>query len=283
MYLRRLLLQSAIALLCAATAWPAAGAIITLSDLNSVVQIDTTDTALPPSPGVFSWQVDGVNQVFQQLWFYSVNGGPRTLVNSLTPTSSSAQNLNANPGNDKLTTHYMHGSLLHLDAVHRLTGGLAGSNTSRLEQSLVVENLSAGPLDLQLFAYADFDVGGDTFNNSTALTGPSAALQTFGSWAVTESVSPGALHAMVGASPNVSVLIEFTLDDLDGTAGPIVDDGTFAFQWNVTLGPGQTITLGRDANVNPVPEPGSLALLAAMTGAGGSLWILRRRHRRRIA
>jgi hypothetical protein len=251
---------------------PAAGVSFELSDRNSVVWITPDAGDFFEPPGVFEWTVDGVNHVWEMLWYVGVDGGPRDLINSFDLVSTNVQDLNGQAGDDTITANYAYSDLfdpnvvLNATQVVQLTGGAAGSASSSLAQSLTLQNAGAVPVTLQLFAYADLDVGADTFNNVTQIAGNTAE-QTGQGYRVTEAVSLGANHWMAAPSPDVSNLIAFSSDNLDGSTGPFTDDGSYAFQWNRTLAPSESVTLNRVANatldVPDPPPPAARGLVAA--------------------
>ncbi|HUU89819.1 MAG TPA: PEP-CTERM sorting domain-containing protein, partial [Phycisphaerae bacterium] len=63
---------------------------------------------------------------------------------------------------------------------------------------------------------------------------------------------------------------------LKDVAGPIEDtDAVWAFQWDKTLGPGDSLVISKDKLI--MPEPATLVLM----GAGMAITLAARRRRRR--
>ena len=89
---------------------PAGAAVITLSDQNSTVKIDT-------SVGLTSWSVDGVNQLNTQQFYYRLgDSGGQSLLSSI-----DASPVVVPPVTDQRRQHHLHGVIIygtsHLRAV----------------------------------------------------------------------------------------------------------------------------------------------------------------------
>jgi hypothetical protein len=69
--------------------------LVTLSDLNSTVNIDTGSQA-----GVYNWTVDGTDHLFQQWFWYRIGStGPESSIDTLTQTAIT-------PGTNTLSVTY---------------------------------------------------------------------------------------------------------------------------------------------------------------------------------
>ena len=175
-----------------------------------------------------------------------------------------------------------------------LVGGAAGSNTSVLAKSVSVTNLTADAIDLRLFDDSDYDINFDQFNQADQ-----AALVAPGHIVTTSATSPIQISSIASVTPDHYQITDFitpylqlffdtdgptTLSDQPGlgTAFPSVPgDNAFAFQWDRTLGAGQSFFVSQVSTYSPaaaaaaaaaVPEPASWAMLIGGFGlAGGAL------------
>lgn len=143
-------------------------------------------------------------------------------------------------------------------------------------QRLVLTNTStAGPQRIDLFNYADFDVGGTAGTDSATLTGPNLMRITDGAnFAEFEGVGAGAWQVTSFATLR-GLLTNAVVDNLNNTGLPFAPgDWTGAFQWTFDLNPGESVTVIERLAVNTaVPTPGAAALLGVAGLAG-----LRRRR-----
>ena len=223
---------------------------IALTDGNSTLQIDT-GTAL----GAYGWTVSGVNHLSQQTTWYRIGAaGGEALLASLPQTALSVAGNTA-------TVQYTD-PRFRIDATYTTHGGAPG--TADIHQIYTISNIGGGLLDLHLFQYNDFDVDGEFDNNQVSITGGNTATQT--------GPLGGAVVSVAGRSPSryeaavyshvLDGLTDLSPTALANVAGPIFGDGTYGFQWDITLGPGGVTQFTLDTAVNAIPEPAGLAFLA---------------------
>jgi len=228
-----------------------------------------------PGAGVLNWNVDGVNNLGYQGFYFRVGGvGPESMVQSISAPGavSFVQIPNVL---SRLDVTYANASY-SVRTVFQLTGGNPGSGYSGLSETITVKNLSGAPLDFHLFQYSDFNLfglaGGQVSQFDFDLLGqPYKVTQTAGaSHAVTEIVNAssapvGHYEANMGGLTLASLTDGFatTLNDsaLSGPPG----DATFAYQWDKLLQPNDTIMISK-LIVVPEPTTGSLILLALASG-----------------
>ena len=251
---------------CALTLLPAtqSRAVITLQNNNSMVQIDPSSQA-----GVFSWNVDNVNQLFQQWFWYRIGNDPASHEGSIDTISAAGV---TQPNASSATISYAVPAY-NVSVGYTLAGGNAGTGLSVMNEQIAFNNTSTNSLTLHFFQYSDFDLsgtpGGDMVqlgkNNSGLFN---EAFQTKGSISLSEiisdsSVTPGANHGEVNLYPNTLNSLNdgspTTLNDNAGPLGP--GDVTWAFEWDITLNPGGSLLISKVKNLS-VPEPSSLALLS---------------------
>ncbi len=267
------------ALACAAVMTPAAMAsAITLSDGNSTLGIDPSS-----SSGANNWLVEGQNQLFKQWFWYrigDVGAGDREYSIDTLSAPSVASSANS------ATISYS-GSLFDISITYLLGGGVAGSGQSTLNEDILIVNKSGSSLDLQFFQYSDFDLAGDDIGDSVLLypsTSPfQLAYQWDGTIGLTEgivTVNPFASRGDVGVAPAIyGNLQDNAITDLStstgGTIGPA--DVEFAFQWDLAISAGDSVTISKVKNLNVyvIPEPTT----AALSLMGLALVALRRMRR----
>lgn len=249
----------------AASVWQSQAQIVTLTDQNSVAQIDTGSSA-----GMFNWSVQGQNQLAQQwFWFRVGPSGAEHPINTISAPTITTPNART------LYTTYNNGAF-SVEVDYSLTGGSAPSGRSDIGESIRINNLTGAPLDFHFFQYSDFDLGGLTggqtvqlgrnlggFFNEALQTGPGAILgETVRS---DTGVVPGAAHGEVGLfNATLVKLNNGVADNLNDNAGPIgPGDATWALQWDMLIDPGSSALISKDKFIQlTVPEPSALALIS---------------------
>src|SRR5208283_4834256 len=230
-----------------------ARATITLSDGNSVLTINPTSSA-----GMESWTVDGINQLYQQWYWYRV--GPTGLaqpINNLGLLST----VQSSPDEVALT----YGSLTGLEVTLGLTldGGPVGSGLSDLDQQIEIVNNTVASKQVHFFEYSDFDLDGTPGGQTITLSG--TPVNTAGQISGLSSVA----EAVVGPGPNryEAALYPTILNGLDTVSGYTLNDNkvagpgdaTWAFEWDKTLGHNGAFLLSKDEDLSVVvPEPATI-------------------------
>jgi hypothetical protein len=217
---------------------------------------------------MFNWLVDGTDHLSVQWFWYRIGGaGGESGINTI-----SAPGI-VTPNARTLELTYAN-ALLSVRVDYLLTGGVAGSGLSQVNESVLVRNLSGAPLDLHFFQYSDFDLNGiaagDTVALGTDILGKyNEAFQTKGGISFSETgVTPGANRGEAALFPvllnSLTDGAPTTLSNFAGPAGP--GDATWAFQWDVTLPADGSFTFSKVKNITAVPEPSAVAL--ALLGVG---------------
>ncbi len=135
-----------------ASAVSARGSLLTLTDHNSTVNLDAGSQA-----GVYQWQVDGVNQLYQQWFWYRIGAtGGESSIDTLSAASGGTTSANS------ALISYAGSNGLTVKVSYQLAGGANGSGASDLQESITLTNTSAQSMDLHFFQYSDFDLNGTT-------------------------------------------------------------------------------------------------------------------------
>ncbi|MGO9138411.1 MAG: PEP-CTERM sorting domain-containing protein [Syntrophales bacterium] len=232
---------------------------VTLSDMNSTATISPNSQA-----GMNSWFVDGISMLYQQWFWYRIGatGGEKSIDTISAPTILSETT------NTVSLLYSNVDKALSVQVNYSLFGGTPGSRQSDIDEQIRLRNISSSRITLHFFQYSDFDLGGygpHGYQNDTVKIDPDGNKvdQSNPYFALAETVvTPPAsryeagyyattLNELNDASPT-------TLND-NLNAGP--GDTTWAFEWDVTLAPGQTYLISKDKDIRPVPEPGTLLLL----------------------
>jgi hypothetical protein len=252
-----------------------------LANGNTSVTVNPTS-----SSGVSNWTVDGTNQLNQEWFWYSANGSSLAALNTVPLTSQvgPVDTIGAGDPPNYLSTTYTSGGTSPFQVVvtYNVTGGQAGSHASDLAEAVEITNTSStATLNYQFIEYTNFNMGGATSPQDVSITGNDTATQENpNDFMVSQTViSPRANYSQVAAYStiltelNSGTIAGGHLDDADGPLNGV--DGEWAFEWDVTLAPEQSFTIGIDKDIRQVPEP---ATTVALWGLGG-LFLTRPRRR----
>ena len=250
----------------------------TLAFKNSSVGINITNS----NAGISSWNVDGVNNLNRQWFYYRIGGGPESPVQSISssPTVTFAQVPNII---SKLNVTYANASY-SVQLGFELTGGNPGSGTSGFTESISIQNLSGSSLAFHFFQYSDFDLWGLSGNQTVQfLQNPANSqyykvVQTDGFRTLTEIINTanppiGAVEANL-ANVTLSSLTDGSQTDLNGNTSAGPGNVTFAYQWDVNLAAGGSFQLSKLLTI--VPEPSATTLVGVTLT---SLLFIRGKHK----
>jgi hypothetical protein len=254
---------------------PASATLITLENFNSVAQFATESTDAAPNKGLYSWQVDGVEHITQQwFWFRAGTTGPEQPIDSLTPVQSVTLDVDGTPGQDALMLRYRDAAATYEVSVrYTLTGGEANSGVASLEEVIRVVNLTDNPLDFSMFQYVDFDLNGTSDDDTVSLSGTpiNTALQLDALTEISETVvtpPPSRYEVSEFGSPGgiEARLADGVATSLNNTLGPVTNaDATWAFEWDFRLNPRGSYLISKNKSLRgavAVPEPSSTMLLS---------------------
>jgi hypothetical protein len=260
----------------------ASAALTTLTSGNSVVEIESGAPGDDPADqGMLLWEVDGVSHLFQQwFWFRTGGVGGEIVLGELAPQTVTPV------GTNQLILSYGDAADgFSITVIYTLTGGTPGSLSSAIGEQIVIENLSANPLDIHFFQYTDFDLGGDAGDDSARFVAANEVEQQDGGGSTLSEaiVTPAASHRQIDTFPAIFVdltdALPTTLSDTPAIGVPFgPTDVTWAFQWDFVILPQGVQTISKIKSIQGVvPEPASIALWSL--GAIGLIGIRSRKRR----
>jgi hypothetical protein len=228
----------------------AAATTLSVSNGNASIAVDPGSVF-----GLSSYTVDGTEQIFEE-WFWFRRSGDlyEQPLNNLSLTSAAA-------AGNQIQLSFA-GDNLGVRLGYQLFGGTPGSDTAGLRETVVLQNPSNTALQLAWFMEADFDL--DAFGGSDVIAGGlNGILQTDGhtTLAVSSSLTPSAFQAAPFPDLFLS-LSDFSITNLDNSGIPFgPGDGTFAYQWNLSIPPNSSLTYTIDKNFIPEPATGELCVV----------------------
>ncbi len=230
--------------------------------------------------GMNSWSVDGLNQLNQQWFWYSINGAVAQSIDNI--GTASVQTANGNDGINTVVSTYQNNQI-QVEVEYVLSGNGVGSGSADIQEYIAIMNTGISQFTLNFYQYSNFNLlggGNDTVNISGSPSGGfTGAVQTTatGGTGIAELINaPNAnfAEANFANAGNSSTLYKLnntanlTLDDAQN-AGP--GDVTWALQWTATLAPGGTLDITKDKglSISIVPEPSTIALILLGVAALG--------------
>jgi hypothetical protein len=269
----------AAALLASAASTAIAGGSATIYDGNSEAGFDIAAIAPGSRVGMDRWLVDGVNHMYSQWFWYRADGMTQEArINSLPLVGAFTSNTNFDPRPDTFTARWGAPGGLEFETSFSLQGGSAGSGTADIREGIRITNTSTFQTrTISFFQYCDFDLDSDINDDIVQVLNPNAVSQSdflSGTTVAETVITPAPTLSEVNLFPTtLGKLDDGLIDNLDGSTGPLLGrrDYTWAFQWNIVLGPGDSWLLSKDKQL--IPAPGAIALL----GLGG-LFAGRRRR-----
>lgn len=248
--------------------------IVTLDNGGSVATVD-----LGSSAGMDYWSVngqDGQNQLPQQWFWYSVNGGNAQSINTIGNLTYSVS-----PDDSSLSATYQNATL-SVAITYTLQGSGVGSGSANLLESIDITNNSAGAFNINFYQYSNFNLLQNNQNTINVIGQPGAYTSIIqstmvGGNGIEETIdNPFANYAEAGLAS--SVYSDVTAGDtLNGTLAAGPGNVAWAFEWSESVGSGDYLNIykDKDLSIAPVPEPTIAGLLAL-----GACGLARRTWRR---
>ena len=262
--MNRLVVSSCAAL--AIFAGAATAQVVTIADGNSDAEFDLG------GGGQFNWHVDGLDELFNQDFFF--RAGAMTDELSVTSTGIVGHTLTdtnffVDPRVDTLFVRYFDAPTgLEFDIRYSLQGGSAGSGTADLAEQIIIRNVGNAATDVSFFQYVDFDLNGSSGGDVGEILNGRVATQSEGGMSVTETVvTPAPSFYDMKEFPDIILnFFDGLPTTLSNDPGPVAGDLAWAFQWDFSLAPGQTFLISKDKLITPAP--GAIALLGIAGLAG---------------
>jgi hypothetical protein len=239
---------------------------ITLTDNNSTAIITPNSQS-----GMSNWTVDGINQLYQQWFWYRIGStGPESSLNTIFTSS----NLIAP---DHLDLNFT-GTGFTITIDYTLNGGAPNTGASDMAETITINNTGSAALDMHFFQYSDFDLNGTPGGDHGVFIFPFVMQQTDNngvlvSESLTSAISnPFPSHWEISLWPNLlNSLNDGTATTLSDSTNGLSGDVVWGFEWDRTIAANGTFQISKDKNLTAtaVPEPISLILLGSgLAGAG---------------
>lgn len=245
-----------------ASAYSAGATVFTLTDANSSVTVDNAS-----SDGMSAWEVDGVNHMYQQWFWYRIgDAGPESPLDDLSFLVGGTTDTDWDGNDDTLYLSYG-GDGFEISIRYGLTGGTMGSRTSLLSEEIAITNTGNQALDFRFFQYNDYDLDGTSSDDMAVRSNDNTILQRdigTGSSISETVVTPQASRWEISAySDLLDSLEDGAPTTLSNSGSGFSGDVTWGWEWDFTLaarGPGSTFVISKNKRIG-VPEPATLALL----------------------
>ena len=224
------------------------------------------------------WAVGGVNQLYDQSFWYSQGNGAVNSISSISPWTTPT----LTGGNDPTLTETYANGAVSVETLYTLQSQSVGSGKAGLGTTIQFENVGTNSQTFHVYQYSAFVLNAISGGQSVKFPGttPPYAVEQTGNGAVLTGLITGVSGGTADSVEEVAGVIDGTQFGLgNGLNAPVFNDTSltatgsvdFGYEFTATLAPGQTMTI---SELQSVPEPSSTALVAVGALAVG---VLRRR------
>jgi hypothetical protein len=232
---------------------------ITAPNNNSSVQVNLSGG----SSGLSDWQIGGVDQLYKQWFYYSLDSGT---VNSIDTIASPSSIVNHTTGLAPFVSSIYANSAISVSTKFSL------NNAPTLQDTITVLNPSSSGQThvFHFYQYSDFDLGGIPGSQNVQFYNNGSGSY----YEVKQSGGAASLDVTVSAS-NLSEVQAGLYDGNqfglgNGNSAPTLNNTfaagpgnvDYAYEWDVTLAPGSSFQISELQTVT-VPEPSPVALMAS--------------------
>lgn len=213
--------------------------------------------------GVSDWTINGINQLDQQWFYYSVGSGTLNSIDTISPWTTPT----ITGGNNPTLTETYANSGINLTAAFQLQSGLVGAGNSSMVTTMTLDNLSGTTETYHFYQYSDFGLGGTTANQNVLFAGSTAPYK------VTQTALTGG--PLIGQITSISGGSGDTVEEAAGTSNFGLANGnaapnfsssshsasgtaTYAYEIDATVASGSSIII---SEIQTVPEPSDVSLI----------------------
>ncbi len=210
--------------------------------------------------GFTSWSASGANQLALQTLYYSANGGPVTQLTGAAVSTSSGFTAS-------ITAAYSISAGISINDVLTLNG-------STLGETIQFNNLSGSTVNMKIFQYSDFVLGGPGAAGSQSVSMTPAS---GGGYAIANQTGGGLKLGWQGDAPGYTTLVQ--ANGSGAPFGPFIGLGTdlnnttltaintfavFGYEFSGSVAQGNLLSVSETAAYpSPVPEPSIVALISS--------------------
>ena len=254
---------------------------LALGQQDPVTISDGNASATFSQDGQIGWEIEDTNQLFEQQFFFRRDDDNETpferpvdatnldfLGNFTTDTNPFLDNRN-----DTFGSLYADGLGLEIETRFSIRGGEPGSGRGDLAEQIILRNTGSQTIGLSFFQFVNFDLGGVAGNDRGELISGNTVQQSDDQFSVSETiVTPGPNAFQISSNDSLSATLNDESVDNLSMQEVFEGDVAWSFQWEITLGAGDSFIITKDKSI--VPAPGAIAMLAI---AGGLMAPRRRR------
>lgn len=220
---------------------------------TAVINANYPNNAYDPLPGVVLWNVDGVDYLFQQWFWFRIGEEAEQTIDTLNFFGAVTED-----GHAEMETIY--GIADRDRLLVALDFEIEGGSTPTLDEEIRITNTSFYARPIHFFQYVDFDLSED---DTAQMIDNNQVMQTGNGVIASETVYGPNFPDRHEVNQYPMTLEKLTDEGPSELSGQDWSDGdaTWAFEWDFVLGPGETFVINKEKALSAVPEPASILLL----------------------